>query len=225
MEAEHLPMLSYDDCEFMVKDIQTTFGENKDIAHEAAKFDAYNYGRGRALKIRTEIVVGTGISTSESVEVRNQKISMMVEQVDSPRTTNRVERKLETPHDSLGSKESGTLIGLPYFHFLPTGEYHGSFQNLQAHNIEKGEYVTAIMVVKYQDILGNSYLDIPYGHIFQYVPETPIHDFPVASEEVKNPKYAEFWNIEYENDYFGSKTESGHVVAVQLTEDVEPVER
>lgn len=177
MEAEYTPEISYENCEFFPKNYQMTFGNN-DLAIEAPRFVAHNYGGGRAMHMSSEIIVSPEISLNMGRESIIQAMRGMAEQVEAPEPVRRKETSLENPYNSLGSGESDRFIGEGYFQYLPTGEFYSCFQEFDDHGLEIGDEVAAVLVTDYQDRLGNSYRDIPYGQVLQYVPSHALSEFP-----------------------------------------------
>lgn len=200
MEADYIPMLSYANCRIAELEVQDTFGEKSGFSHEAPEFEAYNYGQGRALNIRAAMVVDTGIAVSTPVEERKEKIREMAREAKLSYSVRRSGGALEEPVDSLDSQEGDFFRGPTHFQFLPSQETYSSFQKFEDSDISPGESVTWILVVEYRDVLGNTYRDIPYGQIIEYIPGTPIHKFPTTGPNVENPAHVEFKNVDYREE-------------------------
>lgn len=198
MEADYIPMLSYGDYEFVTTVSQLTLDDSNDIAHESAKFDAFNFGNGRALDIRTEIVVGIDVDLDEGIDDINEGLRKIAKAKGSPKPVTRENQNIENPRNSLEPEESDTFFGKQYFRYSPSNETYESFQEFESHDIETGEYATSLIIVEYKDLLGNSYVDVPYGQVFQYVPNTSLNQFPAFDDEVPHPNYYEFWDLDVE---------------------------
>lgn len=201
MEANYEPMLSYGDVEIRTMETQMAFGDSANLPHEAPAFEAHNYGQGRALNIRSEIVVGTGIAADEHFNSQRRKIRQLAGQANPDPASKRDRDDLKEPFDSLNAQESGTFVGKSYFRFLPSGETLERFQDFEDHTLTPGDYVTAVIVVEYNDILGNSYTDIPSAKITEYIPETPLGGNPRDPESYEKRHIIEYQNIKSQDDF------------------------
>ncbi|GAA0270004.1 hypothetical protein GCM10009000_102610 [Halobacterium noricense] len=212
-----MPMLSYGKREIVVTEVQEVFGEQDGFSHEAPKFEAYNYGQGRALNIRAEIVIDTEIQIQTPVEERIEKVREMARRADLSDSARRLSKGLEQPSDSLNSQEGDFFVGGSHFQYLPTGETHRSFQRFDLPGVNPGDPITWIVVVEYKDVLGNTYRDIPFGQILEYVPRTAINEFPTIGKGVENPKNVKFQNVDYEDGVVRGEMERNSTLAI-LTE-------
>jgi len=200
MEADYVPMLSYDECQIIEQGVQETFGDQDNHSIEAPRFEAYNYGKGRALNIRAEIVVATGLPVGAPTEKRNKKVREIAREAEISEAVRRHDSRVDGPIDSLDAGDSDSFTGYAHFLHLSSGEFYDSFQTFKHPDISPGDPVTWILVVEYQDALGNTYRDIPYGRIVEYVTDTPLYEFPTTGEKVDNPAQTKFKNVSYREE-------------------------
>jgi len=205
METNYLPMLSYDNCEFSPNGRQTTLDDSKDIVYEVPQFDVYNYGQGKSINIRSKIIIGSDLSPSMGRDIILEKMRDMAQKANLNTPAVRVDNSLEKPSTSLDQTEKATFRGKSDIKYLPTGETYENFQMFDPKDVEIGDHITAIIVVEYEDILGNKYRDVPYGIIIQYVPNVGLREFPVSHKSVPHPEFIEMDNIESTRGFLKSE--------------------
>lgn len=196
MEVDYKPILSYDNCSIEPANFQTTLDDSRNIAHEAPKFDAHNHGKGKAMNIKSEIVVYTDIEPWGEMDKLKQDIKSIVGNLNPTRSVRREDGDLKNPDDMLSAGDEATFWGESFFLYQPTENHYESFQIFDPEGVDSGDFIAATIVVTYEDVLGNSYTDLPHTQIMEYQPNAAMNEFPVLSGPEEGARYREIWDIE-----------------------------